>query len=365
MPPGPTDPSPTPLPEARVSPEVGDRVERLVDAFVNDVSTVSVRGAAYWRLVHDIESIGAREIAATARISDRLLRRPVRSMTGLLEGRSKLTKALATMRRAASELDPARFDLRANDGRPGGTIVGKGMRRYLDRYAREQPRINEVIDVLDACQAEIQLDDAAIRQEQDALAIEIETLRQYDYLAERLDDRVESFIASIEAADVERAGALRADVLFPVRQRRQDILTQLAVAMQGYAAVLIVRKNNEDLIQSVHRATTTTVAALQTAVLVAQSIADQQLVAEQVRRLDEASRTMLEEAAARRSRPAADVEALRRAWNDVSVALDSIDERRAAALAAMKLTVRDLSGQVERTQASLDRLDRETQHDPS
>jgi hypothetical protein len=95
----------------RVPPEVGDRVEALVDTFVNDVSTVTVRGAAYWRLVRGIESIGAREIAATANISDRLLRRPVRSMTGLLEGRSALTKALATMRRAVAELDPARFDL--------------------------------------------------------------------------------------------------------------------------------------------------------------------------------------------------------------------------------------------------------------
>jgi uncharacterized protein YaaN involved in tellurite resistance len=350
----------------RVQREVGDPVERLVDAFVNDVSTVSVRGAAYWRLVRGIEGIGAREIAATAQISDRLLRRPVRSMTGLLEGRSTLTKALATMRHSVAELDPARFDLRASDARqPGRTVVGKGMRRYLDRYAREQARINEVIEVLDACQAEIQLDDAAIRQEQDALATEIETLRQYDYMAERLDDRVEALIASIEQTDVERAAALRSDVLFPVRQRRQDILTQLAVATQGYAAVHIVRKNNEDLIRSVHLATTTSVAALRTAVLVAQSIADQQLVAEQVRQLDEATRTMLEEAAAQRSRPGAEVEALDRAWKDVSAALDSIDERRVDALSAMKLTVRDLNGQVERTQASLDRLDRNANHDGS
>jgi uncharacterized protein YaaN involved in tellurite resistance len=133
----------------------------------------------------------------------------------------------------------------------------------------------------------------------------------------------------------------------------------------GTAAVRIVRKNNEDLIRSVHLATTTTVAALRTAVLVAQSIADQQLVAEQVRQLDEATRTMLEDAAARRSRPGADVEALQRAWNDVSVALDSIDRRRQDALSAMKVTVHDLSGQVERTQASLDRLDRDSPRDRS
>ena len=37
---------------------------------------------------------------------------------------------------------------------------------------------------------------------------------------------------------------LDSDVLFPIRQRHQDILTQLAVSVQGYMAMDLIRKNN-------------------------------------------------------------------------------------------------------------------------
>ena len=56
-----------------------------------------------------------------------------------------------------------------------------------------------------------------------------------------------------------RAKALREDVLFYVRQKHQDLLTQLAVSIQDYLAIDIVIKNNIELIKGVDRATTTTV----------------------------------------------------------------------------------------------------------
>ena len=68
------------------------------------------------------------------------------------------------------------------------------------------------------------------------------------------------------------ADAVRADALFPVRQRRQDIMTQMAVSVQGYMALDLVRRNNLELIRGVDRAQTTTVAALRTAVIVSQAL---------------------------------------------------------------------------------------------
>lgn len=346
----------------RVAPDVRDRVEGLVGAFLDDVMTVDVHSDGYHRLVADIDSIGAREIAATAEMSDRLLRQPFRTMTALLQGNSSLTKTLMQLRHSVEELDPARHDLRAPASRTLGVIpVSSGMRRYFDRYAKAQGRIGELIETLEACRAALQHDNAVIGQEQQALWTEIETLRQYAFMAERLDEGVEARIVSIDTTDGDRARGLREDVLFPVRQRRQDILTQLAVATQGYAALRVVQGNNDHLIRAVQAATTTTVTALRTAVLVAQSLADQQVVAEHVRAADEISRSMLEDASAGRARPAADIEALQGAWDGVFKALDSIDEHRSDALRAMKLTVQELSGQVERTRASLERLDRDEQ----
>ena len=93
-------------------------------------------------------------------------------------------------------------------------------------------------------------------------------------------------IAEIEATDPEKAKALRDDVLFYARQKHQDLLTQQAVSIQGYLAIDLVRKNNLELIKGVDRATTTTVAALRTAVIVAQALANQKLVLDQITALE-------------------------------------------------------------------------------
>jgi hypothetical protein len=59
-------------------------------------------------------------------------------------------------------------------------------------------------------------------------------LNAYIYIAERLDARLASTIAQLEISDPERAKALSQDVLFYVRQKHQDLLTQLAVSIQSY-----------------------------------------------------------------------------------------------------------------------------------
>lgn len=60
-------------------------------------------------------------------------------------------------------------------------------------------------------------------------------LQEYVVLTEALDGAVEQHIAGVEAADPAQADTLRAGVLFPVRQKHQDLLTQLAVCAQGYS----------------------------------------------------------------------------------------------------------------------------------
>ena len=83
-------------------------------------------------------------------------------------------------------------------------------------------------------------------------------------------------------------------MLFYVRQKHQDLLTQMAVSIQGYLAIDLVRKNNIELIKGVDRATTTTIAALRTAVIVAQALANQKLVLDQITALNTTTSNLIE-----------------------------------------------------------------------
>src|ERR1700739_4781328 len=85
-----------------------------------------------------------------------------------------------------------------------------------------------------------------------------------------------------QSTDPDKAKSLQEDGLFYVRQKVQDLLTELAVSAQGYMALDMIRQNNLELIKGVDRATTTTVSALRTAVIVAQALNNQKLVLDQI-----------------------------------------------------------------------------------
>src|SRR5579875_1411308 len=112
-------------------------------------------------------------------------------------------------------------------------------------------------------------------------------------MAGKLDDALTEKIEVIEDSDPDKAKTMKEDVLFYVRQKQQDLLTQLAVSVQGYLALDLVRKNNIELIKGVDRAQTTTVAALRTAVIVAQALANQKLVLDQINALNATTNQMI------------------------------------------------------------------------
>lgn len=163
----------------------------------------------------------------------------------------------------------------------------------------------------------------------------METLRQYAFLAQRLDERLTAWIDSAEIDDAARARSLRLDVLPVVRRRRQEILTQLTIVMQGYAALRIVEDDNAEVIRSVASTISTTTAALRTAVMVAGAAASHRMALERLGAARLAASTMNDHAAALEAGvtgPEGRVAALREAWGEVYAALDRVDAQKAQVL---------------------------------
>ena len=175
-------------------------------------------------------------------------------------------------------------------------------------------------------------------------------LNQYIYLAEQLDSQLSGAIAELQVSDPMKADALNKDVLFYVRQKHQDLLTQLAVSIQGYLAIDVIIKNNAELIKGVDRASTTTVSALRTAVITAQALGNQKLVLDQITALNattsgliERTSEMLRDNSVTIQQQAASstisVESLQKAFANVYQTMDSIDSFKIEALNNMSQTI--------------------------
>ena len=171
-------------------------------------------------------------------------------------------------------------------------------------------------------------------------------LNQYVYVAERLDAKLSAKIAELQLTDPDTARTLNQDVLFYVRQKHQDLLTQLAVSIQSYLAIDIIIKNNIELIKGVDRASTTTISALRTAVIVAQALGNQKLVLDQITALNTTTSGMIQRtsemlkdnSAAIQEQAASStigIEQLQAAFANIYATMDSIDEFKLKALDTM------------------------------
>jgi uncharacterized protein YaaN involved in tellurite resistance len=351
-----------------VDPAVAEQLEATADAFVDQVVGLDVHSPDFTGKVGSITRMGDREMREAAAVSNRMLDRPVKAMgSGLFDSGSPVSKSLIDLRNTIEELDPAKQgDLFSPRKLLGMIPLGSKLRDYFDRYRSSQTHLDAIINSLYHGQDELRKDNAAIEQEKVNLWATMGRLQQYALMAARLDQALEERILGLEATDPDRARVLRQDVQFYVRQKHQDLLTQLAVAVQGYLALDLVRKNNVELVKGVDRATTTTVAALRTAVMVAQALANQRLVLDQITALNtttgnliESTSSMLRQQTGRIHDQAAsatiNINQLKTAFANIYATMEAVDSYKSAALQSMRATVDALESEVAKASGYLER----------
>ena len=338
-------------------------LDQKVADYVDSVVTLDVHSPVFTAKADDIRTMGNDEIRASAETSNKLLASPVRAMQKSGDT-SKVSATLVDLRRTIEDLDPKQAT--GVKKLLGMIPFGDKLRDYFHKYESAQSHLDAILKALLDGQDELRKDNAGLDQEKVHLWETMQRLAQYTYVAERLDDALTTKIAEIEASDPDKARALRDDVLYTVRQKHQDLLTQLAVSIQGYLAIDLVRKNNLELIKGVDRATTTTVSALRTAVIVAQALANQKLVLDQISALNATTSNLIEStsqllatqgvAIQKQSAEATiGIQSLQRAFDNVYQAMDSIETFKVAALDSMKQTIGALQGEIDEAQSYLAR----------
>ncbi|MGW0751688.1 toxic anion resistance protein [Streptomyces sp. NPDC002587] len=347
---------------------VRDEMARRAGEYVAALAGIDARSPEFAQRIGEIAGLGSADVRTAAQQSNRMLERAVRSLgsDGGGDAQARVAGSLVELRRTVEDLDP-----RDTPARGVGKLLAKlpGGNRFRDhvaKYASSQATLNKIVGALRGGQDELRRDNAALHTERSRLWETMGKLQEYAVLTEALDTAVEQRIAEAERTDPQQADAMRADVLFPVRQKHQDLLTQLAVCAQGYLAMDVVRRNNEELIKGVDRAATTTVSALRIAVMLASALDHQRTVTEQVNALRGTTEELIRGNAQMLSTqsgeiqriaadPAVGAETLRTAFAQIYQTLDAIDTFKVQATESMAATVESLTGELRTASAYLER----------
>jgi uncharacterized protein YaaN involved in tellurite resistance len=370
----PPDPVPTVAPEQAVglvpvTTEQKSKLDTKVDAFVDELVQVDANSPQFGEKVDQITRMGQEQIRAAAAMSNRFLDRPVRAM----DADGSVGKDLAELRRTVEDLDPGRQGKLSGPRKILGIIpFGNKIKNYFDSYTSAQGHIAAILQRLESGKKELHLDNAAIDTERQKLWAAMGELEQMIHIAKTLDARLEAKALELDSSDPSKAKALRESALFYVRQRTQDLLTQMAVSVQGYLALDLVKKNNVELVKGVDRASTTTVGALRTAVTVAQAMTNQRLVLGQITALNKTTSDIIDSTSALLREQTAQIheqaasstiplETLQRAFQNIYDTMDEVDNFKVRALDSMKQTVTVLTAEVEKSKGYIARAEGQAQ----
>jgi uncharacterized protein YaaN involved in tellurite resistance len=350
----------------KVDEATAEKIGKAVNSYVDSLTSLEAQSPEFEKKIGSISRMGSDEIRRSAEASSRFLDKPISSLKqGPMTQGSQVSGALVSLRQQIEELDPSRH-LNMRRGLFRRMPFGNQVNDYFKRYQSSQRHIEAIVGGLYRGQDELMRDNAALEQERVHLWALKQRLEQYVYMAGALDEALTTKIARVEASDPEKARALKEDALFYVRQKRQDLLTQLAVVVQGYLSLDLIRRNNLELIKGVERATTTTISALRTAVIAALALGNQRLVLDQVTALNTTTGNIIEstsqmlrqqtvEIANQAASSTVSVEKLQSAFNNIYATIDTIDSFKLAALDSMRKTIDSLSAEVARAQDYVER----------
>ncbi len=342
--------------------EETSELDRRVDQFVDELAALDANSPEFGKKVDQLTAMGRKEIAEAAGASNRFLDRPVKA----IDKDTGIGADLTELRRTVEALDPKG----ASKPRKLLGIIpfGNKVDQYFDKYRSSQTHISKILGSLANGKDELLMDNAAIDTERANLWKTMHKLEQMVHISKSLDKKLEDKAAELDATDPAKAKAIRESALFYTRQRTTDLLTQMAVTVQGYLALDLVKKNNVELVKGVDRASTTTVSALRTAVTVAQAMTNQKLVLQQITALNTTTAGMIDstgemlrtqtgaihEQAASSTIP---LETLQRAFQNIYDTMDAIDRFKVEALSSMKQTVDTLGNEVEKSKGYIARAE--------
>lgn len=266
-----------------------------------------------------------------------------------------------------AELNPSGIDFTKN-GFLG--IFFNPVKKYFKKYETADVVIGNIIDALEEGSTILKDDNTTLEIETTSMRNISKQLIEKRKLGQELDDYLTMQINNMRAqnGDNEKIKFIEEEILFPLRQRMIDFGQKLAVNQQGIIAMETTKRNNYELIRSVERAKFVTVSALRTAVIVAGSLYNQNLVMSKIKLVNDTTNDMIAttskmlktqgvEIQKQAIETNIDMDTLKLAIADALEAFESINNYKQKALPQMKQTLVEFDTLVSQGQKIVDSIE--------
>lgn len=319
------------------------RIKAVAREFAGGFLAVDPHSPEFDRMIRQIGMIGRDEVLKLSGQAHKVTAR-----SGVREQAVSMVNTwLAKLREVIDRLNPGAGDaLLKPRGFFGLFARTPALESYFERYTRSEAEIQAALAALAQSRDTLLHDNIAVATcRSDAWPL-LHALAEAVAMCEALDERFDRLAAQLDTRDPAKANRLRTGALFEVRQRHGDLLTQMAVSQQGYAMLGLIESNNLELVKGIDRATATTIAALQTAIVAAQTLSNQRIVLDRIQGVQKAASAMSDRASAATAQAntrvaldsaeaAQQVAALRNAFADVVASVDSLERQQHSALSAL------------------------------
>ncbi len=343
---------------------IGSLVERNGDQIMSvDLDNLESR-----REITDVINEFGKELTTKSESSNSMLQKRLMNLGDKGSGALEVAKNLEELSMQMKDLDPSGIDFTKNG------ILGRlvnPVRRYFEKYKSADQEIASIIESLDRGKRTLMNDNTTLEIEEVRMRALTKELMQKVNTGIALDDYLQRAIDNERArgGDEDRIRFVEEEVLFPLRQRIMDFQQLLTVNQQGIIAMEVIRKNNGELIRSVDRAKTVTVASLRTAVTVAGALYNQKIVLEKINLLNATTNKMIsttsrllkeQGVATQKLAVEANVspETLKQSFADAISALDDIYEYRQKALPQMRNTIQEFREIADEGEKQLQRMEK-------
>ncbi len=356
--------------DGKLDPQLEQQADEFVHAALafdpNDPEQLELRA----RNVAAAESLGTKTQRDAAQRSA-MLKEPIRKLAARGEDGGEVANSLVSLKNQVEELDPGKFDFK-----PGWftrtlgwlPFVGTPLKNYFTQFESSQTVIDAIIRALDEGKKVLQRDNTTLTQDQKVfrgLTLKLEKAIQLGMV---IDQKLSYTLEREIMPDDPRHRFIQDELLFPIRQRIQDIQQQLAVSQQAVLAIELIIRNNKELIKGVDRGMNVTVNALNVAVTVSLALANQKIVLDKIEAVARTTdrliaqtakqlRTQGTEIHKQASRSQLDMETLKQAFADINGALDDISTFRQKALPQMADNILEMDSLIRTTEESIQRME--------